>query len=246
MERKIYLIVLFFLLSTAAIHSTNTAERLIYRAYIGNDMGLWKRTMIKLHRMPVMSSAQMLELVNYLYGYTAWTINEGNSNEARRFIQIAESYLDTLEYRKFRPADLLAYRSALIGFKINMSPLSAPVLGPRSFRYAREALQTNPQSYMAHMQMGHIYFYAPSAFGGDKDEAIRRYLRALQLYKLQNKNRTEDWNYLSLLINIGQAYAKTGQPDSARRYYLRALKVAPNLTWVRNELLPELDKHVTN
>ncbi len=245
MERKIFLNIAFVFLFATAVQSSNHAGRLIYRAYIENDMELWKRTVNRLHRMPVMSSAQMLELVNYLYGYTAWTISEGNSREARRYIQIAEAYLDTLDTRRYMPADLLAYRSALIGYRINLSPLSAPVLGPRSFRYAREALAMNPQSYMAHVQMGHIYFYAPSTFGGDKTEAIRSYLRALQLYQQQNAGTANDWNYLSLLVATGQAFEKTGRYDSALRYYRQALAAAPGFIYVRDELLPNLEKQMS-
>jgi len=240
MERKIYLIPLLFFSSMVMAQSVLPGE-LIYRAYVRGDMTLWKRTVDRLHGMPVMSSGQMLELVNYLYGYTAWTISEGNSREARRYIQIAEAYLDTLDSRRYMPADVLAYRSALIGYRINLSPLSAPVLGPRSFRYAREALEMNPQSYIAQIQMGHIYFYAPSTFGGDKAEAIRCYLRALQLYRQQNPRTANDWNYLSLLVAIGQAYEATGRRETARQFYQRALNIAPDFVWVREVLLPGLN-----
>jgi tetratricopeptide (TPR) repeat protein len=240
MERKIYLIILLFC-SPLVMAQSAPAGEVIYRAFVRGDMALWKRTVERLHQEPRKSNVQMLELVNYLYGYTGWAISEGRTREVRHYLGVTEAYLDTLETRRFRLAEVHAYRSAMLGFRISLSPLSAPVLGPRSLRYANRSVEINPLGYHGYVQLGHIAFYSPPAFGGSKSEAIRHYLNALQRIAPQGAAGVSDWNYLSLLVTIGQAYEKTGQRETARQYYRRILDIAPDFVWVRDVLMPGLD-----
>lgn len=55
-----------------------------------------------------------------------------------------------------------------------------------------------------------------------------------------------DWNYLSLLANMAEAYNELKEYDKAEQYYKHILTIEPNFLWVKNELYPNFIKNRTN
>lgn len=240
MERKIHIGLLTVLLLLGISAGASTPQALIYRAYSEGDMALWKRVVDRMDARPEKSSRFMLELVNYQYGYIAWAIGNERTDEARNYIQRADKYLDTLEGRGYRLADVYAYRAALLGFQISITPHRTPMLGPRSMRYARRAVEADPNAYMGHVQLGHIAYFMPAIMGGSKEQAIQHYLNALRRLVGDGEPPENEWNYLNLLITIGQAYQAVENYTMAKRFYLTVLRIVPDFAWVRDDLMPAL------
>jgi len=56
----------------------------------------------------------------------------------------------------------------------------------------------------------------------------------------------ENWNYLSLLVVIGQSYSYINELDSSKAVYEYILKLEPEFLYVKNELYPRLLKKMEN
>lgn len=243
MERtKHFTLIFIALVSFLKVYSTNNAT--IFDAYVYNKMPQWKETIDQMQQQ-TLKGEQLSELVNYQYGYIAWCLGTERKSEAEKYLDMAEKNIDFLAKTNFDPATTNAYRSAFLGFRIALSKIKAPILGPESINVAKTALEQNPDSWIANVQHANIQFYMPSVFGGSKTEAIEYYLKALRLMERQ-KLTTQNWNYLNLLVVIAEAYYRLENYSTAKHYLEIALKVEPNFTWVKNELYPKVLKTNTN
>lgn len=218
----------------------------IYSAYIGNRMELWKSVIDRMNSMPEKSDEFLLELLNYQYGYIGYCIGFNKKDEARTYLNVAQKNLDILEKKKYNPAVINAYRSAFYGFRIGLNPVTAPVNGLKSIDCAKTAIKLDPGNYLGHVQQGNIQFYMPSTFGGSKKEALRHYLKAKELLEKEPGGVRDDWNYLSLLVVIGQTYTYLKDYPSAQKVYEFIMLTEPEFTYVRDDLYPKLLKQMQN
>jgi tetratricopeptide (TPR) repeat protein len=214
----------------------------IYSAYINNRMDQWKNVLERMEALPDKTSEILLELVNYQYGYIGYCIGFEKKDEARKYLEAARKNLDILDKRKYKQPLISAYRSAFYGFRIGLSPITAPVNGLKSIECAKEAVKGDPQNYFGYIQYGNIQFYMPKSFGGSKKEALDYYLRARELLEKEPDYTSSDWNYLSLLIVIAQTYTYLNDYPSAQGIYEYILKLEPGFIYVRDDLYPKLKK----
>lgn len=244
MERKIYRIVFVLFLLTGFTETHASARPEIYKAYVTNRMDLWKNLIDVMEVEKSQSNEQLLELVNYQYGYIGYCIGFKKRDEAKRYLELAENNIEILEKRNYRLSDLHAYRCAFYGFKIGLNKLSAPVNGMKSLDHVKKALELDKENYFAWIQYGNIQFYMPAAFGGSKKEGIEYFLKARQMLERDPADLTDNWNYLSLMVIIGQSYTYINDFESARAVYKEILKREPDFLYVKNELYPELLKKI--
>ncbi len=242
MERTIYRIILMLFLLTGFTASFASARSEIYTAYITNRMDLWKNLIDEMEAEKSRDSEQVLELINYQYGYIGYCIGFKKRDEARRYLELAENNIEILEKRNYKLSDIHAYKCAFYGFKIGLNKLSAPVNGMKSLDHVKKALELDKENYFAWIQYGNIQFYMPAAFGGSKKEGIEYFLKARQMLERDPADLTDNWNYLSLLIIIGQSYTYINDFTSAQAVYEEILKREPDFQYVKNELYPELLK----
>lgn len=245
MERKIYtLTALMLFMTMLTARASYKAE--IYSAYIQGDMQRWKSIIDRMEEIRNKDNTLLLELVNYQYGYIGWAIGSKRNSEARRYLGLAEANLEVLERNKYSLSMVNAYKTAFYGYRIGLSPIQAPFLGPKSLESARQAIRLDPSNHFGYQQYGNTVFYMPAAFGGSKEEGIENYLKAESLMEGNPALTGGDWNYLSLLAVIAQAYADIKDLRSARIYYEKILNKEPGFTWVKNELYPDLLKKMKN
>jgi tetratricopeptide (TPR) repeat protein len=83
-------------------------------------------------------------------------------------------------------------------------------------------------------------FNMPSAFGGSKKRALEYYLKAWELIEKNPESLSGDWNYMNLLITIGQTYASLEDYSSARKIYQNILELEPGFIYVKDDLYPKL------
>lgn len=234
MERKIgFLIWFVVILSTVGMASEKDK---IYEAYISGNMALWKETIDKMEKILPKSNASTLELVNYQYGYIGWAMGSERQSEARQYLRLAEAHLDELGKRGFSVASVQAYQSAMFGFRIGLNRLQAPILGPKSVSYSKNAIESDPENPLGYIQLGNAEYYMPAAFGGSKKKALEYYLKARALMEKQKSGIKNDWNYLNLLTLIGQAYIGISENGKAKKVFEEILRIEPNFLWVKNEL----------
>ncbi len=245
MERKKnWLIAALLLLTFAQARADYRSD--IYSAYINNRMELWKSVIDRINSQPDKSDDLLMELLNYQYGYIGYCIGFDKKDEARIYLNIAQKILDLLEKKKYNPGVINAYRSAFYGFRIGLNPVTAPVNGLKSIDCAKTAIKLDPGHYLGYVQQGNIQFYMPSTFGGSKKEALQHYLKARELLEKDPASIKGNWNYLSLLVVIGQTHTYLKDYSSAQKVYEFIMHTEPGFTYVRDDLYPKLLKQMQN
>ncbi len=205
-------------------------------------MGKWKNTIDQMQNEAENSGEFLIELVNYQYGYVGWCIGEDKNGEAKQIMSLAEDNLKKLENMNYAPSDINAYKSAFYGFKIGLSPIKAPVLGPRSINHAKLSVEQDENNPMGYIQYGNAQFYMPAVFGGSKKEAVEYFEKALDLMRRSSSMTINNWNYLSLLTLIAQSYEMMNEWEKAESTYKTILESEPRFTYVKDELYPDFLK----
>ena len=245
MERKkctlILLILSFVMFSITAQYKSE-----VYRAYINNQMSSWKTVIDKMQLETNKSDESLLELINYQYGYIGWCLGNNEKKQAKAYLKLAEDNLTTLEKSSYNPSYINAYKSAFYGFNIGLNKLKAPFVGPKSIDAAKRSMKEDASNPYGFIQYGNAQFYMPPIFGGSKSEALMYFHQAETIMKENTNNLKEDWNYLSLLVNIAEAYSEMKEYDKAEEYFKQILEVEPNFNWVKNELYPDFIKKRNN
>jgi len=241
MERTKYLLMIMLLFSGFVKAQTN-CKSTIYKAFISNDMAKWKSTMDNMNSQKNKSNTFILELVNYQYGYIAWCIGNDKTDDAEKYLEIANKNIEYLEKQNFQISYAYSYKSAFYGFEIGLAWYKAPFIGPRSVGYSEKAMNTDKNNPFGYIQYANSQYYMPETFGGSKTVAIQYYITAQKLMEADTSFTKNNWNYISLLTTIAQAYTETKKYVSAKEYYEKILKIEPDFGWVKNELYPKLKK----
>jgi hypothetical protein len=239
--RLIFILLIFF---SAELEASFRSE--IYHAYIDNKMELWKNVIDRMDAIENKSDTVLLELVNYQYGYIGYCIEYDKKDEAKKYLNLAIKNIEFLEQKKYNPSTITAYKSIIYCFRISLNKILAPVLGIKSFETARSAVELDKENYFGYVQLGNIQFYIPSSFGGSKKEALKYFLIAKELIEKNPENTNENWNYLSLLVIIGQSYYYLNDYASAKKVYENILILEPGFLYVKKELYPKLLKKMEN
>ncbi|HOU02557.1 MAG TPA: hypothetical protein PK719_01345 [Bacteroidales bacterium] len=244
MERtKHYLIPLLFIFISVNMAASYRTD--IYNAYITNRMDLWKKV-IDVMQGDNFKNDALAELINYQYGYIGYCIGFEKKDEARKYLNLAERNLEILEKGKYDPSIIKAYKCAFYGFRLGLNKFTAPVNGLKSLENAKSALAIDSTNYFAWIQYGNVQFYMPATFGGSKKEGIEYFLKAKKIMEKHPDELINNWNYLSLLVLIGQSYTYINDTPSAKRVYESILEREPAFLYVKNELYPELLKKMNN
>lgn len=205
-------------------------------------MNNWKFSMDSIDAVGQKTDKELLDLINYQYGYIAWCIDKKFSVEAKRYLKKSLDNLKQLEEKNFELSMVHAYKAAFVGFEIGLSPYKAPFIGPESLDNALKSLSLDSTNALGHIQLGNIAYYTPRMFGGSKTNAFGHYLKALDIMEKNNKFMVQNWNYLNLLATLINAYIETDQYELAKTYCIQALEVEPEFEWVKNSLYPQVLK----
>lgn len=243
MERTKHIIIAVALsLSLSVVLASNRTS--IYQAFIGNKMEEWKRTVDDMEQKQPFHNDQLLELVNYQYGYIAWCIGNQRMKEARIYLDRAYSTLKKLKENQGNASIVSAYEAAFYGFEIGLAQYKAPYYGLKSIDAVKNALALDPKNWMAYIQSGNIQYYMPAIFGGSKNEALQLYKKAQVLMEKDPNNIHENWNYLNLLLQLGEGHAQRKDFDQAAAYYEKIISLEPRFLWVKNELYPKIIEQI--
>ncbi|HNW51784.1 MAG TPA: hypothetical protein PKH79_11925 [Prolixibacteraceae bacterium] len=237
MERKnVLLALLLLLLGVCPVSASEKTE--IYQAYIRNDMARWQRVVDEMGEQKTPTNEYRCQWLNYQYGYIAWCIGNKKDEEAKRYLELAEKNLLALEKTGSNPSLVNSYKAAFYGYRLGLNLLKAPFLGPKSIECARLAMKQDATNPFGFIQYGNIQYYMPALFGGSKTVALSYYQKAESLMERNPEQIREDWNYLSLLVQIAEAFTSTKHDREAKAYYEKILKIEPGFSWVRDELYP--------
>ena len=112
-------------------------------------------------------------------------------------------------------------------------------LGPKSNSTIEDAMGKNPNSPIVQKLYGNSKLFTPETWGGDKEEAVKAYEKAVLLYKNQEGSEN-DWMFLDTYAWLGQAYQSIDKKDKAKETYLASLEMEKDFNWVNYVLLPQV------
>lgn len=235
---------LFSVMQAAAMQpaSSKSLEQLqnnIYEAYVLSDMPLWEKTLADMEAMydRVPSNMVLYDILLAQYGIIGYYLGTDQKGKGQHHLDKAEDYAESLmKVAAYRPAALV-FQSAFVAFRINLRPIRAVQLGPKSYKLIEQAMEADPAYARVWIEKGNAAFYTPSMFGGDKAEAIDHYRTAVALLE-KNMPNNHRWLYLSTLVALANAYDNTGDLPNAIRTAEKALAFEPRFKWVKDELLP--------
>jgi hypothetical protein len=245
MERKKYTIILI-LVCCCFVDLKASYSSDIYKDYDYNDMKDWKRLIDQIDTIQNKSNSLMLELVNYQYGYIGWCVGNKRNEEAEKYIDILEKYLAVLELENYNLSMVNGYRAAVYGFKIGMDSWVAPFVGNKSSDCAKMAMKLDETNPFGYIQYANIQNYMPSVFGGSKTDALKYYLKAKELMEARPGFIKEDWNYVSLLTDIGKVYWALDDLQTTKEYFEKIMLITKQYDWVKKEMYPQLLKEINS
>lgn len=236
----------FILLLLASLQIKASYRSEIYFAYIHNRMDLWESVIERMDAIQNKSDELLLELVNYQYGYIGYCLGFDKKEEAKKYLSIALKNIEILDKKNYNLSIVNSYKAAFYGFRIGLNPISAPVNGFKSIDCAKMALKLDPFQYFGYVQYGNMKFYMPSALGGSKKVALEYYLKAKDIVEKDPEFISGNWNYLSLLVVIGQTYTYLKDYASAQNVYENILKLESGFLYVKDDLYPKLLRKMEN
>ena len=215
----------------------------MYRAYLGNNMNVWKTELQKYTASTALTITDKLEISNYLYGYIATLLTDADKNkqEIIGWIELWEKYLEEIEKTTGKNAYVHVYRSSINAYKSKVKAGGMMVWGPRSLTELKRALNIDPNNPLANGLKGNMLFYMPGFVGGDKEESIKWFEKALAGVAAST-DKTFRWNRCAITLCLAQAYEKTGNKQKAIDICTTFLQHEPNYTYMRNTYLPSLTR----
>ena len=245
MGRSKYILIFIFSILCSA-NLTANHKFVIYQAFISNNMARWKLEIDEMNLQKVKSNEFLLELLNYQYGYIGWCVVNKQSDLAEKYLDLAEKNVETLSGESYRLSYVNAYKSAFYGYRIALNKFKAPFLGSKSTECSRLAMKLDDKNPYGYIQYGNSQYFMPAMFGGSKTVALKYFKIAEDLMERDKDQLKYDWNYLSLLSYIAQAFTSIKDYESAKFYYQKILAIEPGYIRVKNELLPGILKMIEN
>lgn len=147
---------------------------------------------------------------------------------------------------KSEPSALL---SAIHGLEIGRDPMLGMTLGSTSDELCERALTADAKNPRAWIVRGMALLFKPAFVGGSPAKAVEAFERAVELADAEAQRTDRDplapkWGRAEASCWLGRARTATGDLDGARAAYARALELEPEYGWVKQELLPALDKKI--
>jgi tetratricopeptide (TPR) repeat protein len=178
------------------------------------------------------------------YGLLAATMRSHDEARFDQYYEKTEDHLRALAKDEKMKAEAKALLSALYGLKLGYSSMMGMVLGPKSSSLIEDAMKLSPKSPLVWRVEANSKMFTPAMFGGDMAESIKAFEKSILLFEQQPASLENNWMYLDAHVFLGQAYMNEGQTATAIETYEKALKLEPNLFWVKNDLLPNAKKKV--
>jgi tetratricopeptide (TPR) repeat protein len=174
------------------------------------------------------------------YALTGYFFTQDDKKSAAKMMEKYEAHLERMMEKYPNTANYHAFKAALYGFKIGFSPWKAPFYSYYHQREVDKAMELRKTEALPLIEQGNSYYFRPSFVGGNKQKALLSYDAAFKINSLRNPEC--NWVFFNNGAWLGQVYTKLGYPDKARKVYQHILSVNPNFQYVKDELLPQLEK----
>ena len=184
--------------------------------------------------------------LRYLLAYANWRLlgtdpaPEGDERDA-----LADEAESMLRANLAANDDIEAHAllGAVYGMKIGSSIWRGMTLGRRASRAFDEARAIDERNPRFLLLKGLDVYHRPARFGGGLERAERWFRSAVGFFAAQFPDAPwPSWGRLDAHAWLGRTLARLGDPETAREQYEQVLAIEPDYAWVRDFLLPDLDR----
>ena len=218
----------------------------IYKGYISGNMEMWKQGMQELQDKYILDPdpCTLYSLVETRYGYIGYLLGREEKNAAKPLIEAFAGEVEKLALHPQYRAETEAFRVALLGFRMGLNPARAVTLGPKALKQLDAAVKIGKDSPVVWLEKANSEVYMPAFAGGSKEKAKVSFSEALRLFEADKNMSPCNWRYLNTIVLLGHLQDRMGDYRGSRETFLRALRREPDFQWVRDELLPAVEKKI--
>jgi tetratricopeptide (TPR) repeat protein len=228
----IILLLVPVLMSTAQKKDLAYYQCAFFESYRAGNMSAWPSLIAEMEKVKSTELVWQGEMVKARSGLVGYPIGAKRKNLARAYVNKADVYLEKLLEAHPQNAQLHSLAGAFYGYKIGLAFYKAPFLGPKCIYHLDKAIELNPKEPMGYIERGNSLMYRPAAFGGDKNEALKVYRKALALIEANHPPRCS-WQHLLLRAFILKALYETDQPTEAKAFLLAMEKDYGSMEWIK-------------
>jgi tetratricopeptide (TPR) repeat protein len=235
--------ILLFLILTIIFncsYADNSVElkKQFKQLFLNGKMEPWKKLVDSLQNIPLTETENEVLLYSE-YGLIGYLIGKGEKKQAKIELEKFKNHIADRLSLKPHDATLHAFKAASVGFSIWLQPWKAVYMGSENKSAVDNALLYHKAEPMPLFEWANSLYFRPAFVGGNKPKSVELFKRVLEIYKHSDH---ENWMYYNVYAWLGQVYARQGEKEVARQFYLEILKEAPGFNWVKNDLLPDLDR----
>lgn len=222
---------------TAQCDHPTSPEALALKAYLANSPEMWDPAVSAAQARP-QTEANALALAKIAHGAVVSAMVNEDADRMNKNLDITEEAIDVVWETNQKNAAANGLYAGYLGMIIAQTPIKGMVYGSKATKYAEKGVKFDSESPEANYFKGSNLFYTPPNWGGDPAEAVT-YLRAANEAFAGSDC---EWLKLETMALLGQALQKNGDTEGARLVYLQALQLQPEFGYVKNFLMPQLDK----
>ncbi len=235
----ILFVLLTFTLSASAQMSSEV-QQLFYQGYLTTAKAPWEQAMEKIKQDNTLDETQKLHATTEAQcGLLMYAFANQDEAAYEAVADELEENLNVLLEENPKDATALAKMAQLYGATMGFESWKAMYLGSKSEKLVNRAIKAEPENANAWVERANARLFTPAMFGGDIDEAVECFEKAIQYYEAQ-PDYAKNWRYLNALAWLGQAQQKAEQPSEAIATYQKALEVEPGFGWVKYKLMPQV------
>ncbi len=171
---------------------------------------------------------------------------EENKGAASEHLKTTVNHLQKATEINPQAAEAYALLASAYGRQIGLNPVKGMVLGRRAEQALKKATQLAPDNPRVVLCTAIRDFNTPGMFGGSKEKGLQGFQRAAELFAQEEPADPihPAWGHSRTYAWLGLAYQDRGELSLARAAFEKALAINPDFSWVKNMLLPELEKAV--
>lgn len=203
-----------------------------YDSYKAGTMAPWPMLIAEMEKSGLQDARWQTEMVKAMYGLVGYQIGLGEKDAARKYIEKADLLLENLLEKNPKNGQLHALSGAFYGFKISLAVYKAPFLGPKSLSHIEKAISLDPNDPAGYIEKGNSLIYRPAAFGGDKEEGLALFRKALVLMDARAGGKC-DWQKLLLQTFIVKALYETKRDAEAYAFIKQMEKEYGSMEWIK-------------
>jgi tetratricopeptide (TPR) repeat protein len=228
----INILLLMSLFAGAQKKDLNDYQCAFFESYRTGNMAPWPGLISEMEKEKTKDLNWQIEMTKSMYGLVGYYIGAGDKDQAKIYLDKASESVEKLLEIYPNNAQLHSLSGALYGYKIGMAFYKAPFLGPKSMYHIDKAIELDPAEPMGYIEKGNSLMYRPSAFGGDKNEALVYYNKALKLIERENDQKC-NWQKMLLRAFMLKAMYETNQTSVAEAFLQEMKKDYGSMNWIK-------------